>query len=110
MDGLTDMQREIIQRGIVTKEKALQFNESLNLDEYGTRERPTVHPTSWRAYKWFSAAESLANSGAPNLNFDNLVRKGNDHISMVETSHLSPESLRTEAVFSRRRVSKWKSW
>ena len=38
MDGLTDMQREIIQRGIVTKEKALQFNESLNLDEYGTRE------------------------------------------------------------------------
>ena len=116
MDGLTDMQREIIQRGIVTKEKALQFNESLNLDEYGTRERPTVSPLAsdkplQRAYKWFSAAESLANSCVGFGNFDNLVRKGNEHISMVETSHLGPESPRTEAerYSLGRRVSKWKT-
>ena len=115
MDGLTDMQREIIQRGIVTKEEAQHFNESFNLDEYGTRERPTVSPLAsdkplQRAYKWFSAAESLANSGAPNLNFDNLVRKANEHISMIETSHLGPESPRTEAerYSLGRRVSNWK--
>ena len=115
MDGLTDLQREIIQRGIVTKDEAQHFNESFNLDEYGTRERPTISPLAsdkplQRAYKWFSAAESLANSGAPNLNFDNLVRKANEHISMVETSHLGPESPRTEAeqYSLGRRVSNWK--
>ena len=109
------MQREIIQRGIVTKEEAQHFNESFNLDEYGTRERPTVSPLAsdkplQRAYKWFSAAESLANSGAPNLNFDNLVRKANEHISMIETSHLGPESPRTDAERNSlgRRVSNWK--
>jgi len=97
------------------KDNFKEFEENLSLDTYGTREAPTVSPLAsdkplQRAYKWFSAAESLAISGAPNLNFDNLVRKANQHISMVETSHLSPESPRTEAerYSLGRRVSNWK--
>ena len=97
------------------KDNFKEFEENLSLDTYGTREAPTVSPLAsdkplQRTYKWFSAAESLANSGVPNLNLDNLVRKGNEHISMVETSHLSPESPRTEAERHSlgRRVSKWK--
>ena len=91
MDKLTDMQREMIAAGMVKKEDVDKYQENLSLDKYGTREMPTVSPLAsdkplQRAYKWFSAAESLANSGAPNLNFDNLVRKGKEHISMVETS------------------------
>ena len=115
MDKLTDMQREMIAAGMVKKEDVDKYQENLSLDKYGTREMPTVSPLAsdkplQRAYKWFSAAESLANSGAPNLNFDNLVRKGTEHISMVETSHLGPESPRTEAeqYSLGRRVSNWK--
>ena len=115
MDKLTDMQREMMAAGMVKKEDVDKYQENLSLDKYGTREMPTVSPLAsdkplQRAYKWFSAAESLANSGAPNLNFDNLVCKGTEHISMVETSHLGPESPRTEAErYSLGcRVSNWK--
>ena len=115
MDKLSSMDRERVAAEGVTRDNFKIFEEELSLDKYGTREMPTVSPLAsdkplQRAYKWFSAAESLANSGAPNLNFGNLVRKGTEHISMVYTTHLSPESPRTEAERNslERRVSNWK--
>ena len=115
MDKLSAMDRERIAAEGVTRDNFKIFEEELSFDKYGTREVPTVSPLAsdkplQHAYKWFSAAERLANSGAPNLNFDNLVCKGTEHISMVETSHLGPESPRTEAErYSLGcRVSNWK--
>ena len=115
MDKLSSMDRERVAAEGVTRDNFKIFEEELSRDKYGTREVPTVSPLAsdkplQHAYKWFSAAERLANSGAPNLNFDNLVRKANEHISMVETSHLGPESPRTEAeqYSLGRRVSNWK--
>ena len=115
MDKLSAMDRERVAAEGVTRDNFKIFEEELSFDKYGTREVPTVSPLAsdkplQHAYKWFSAAERLANSGAPNLNFDNLVCKGTEHISMVETSHLGPESPRTEAErYSLGcRVSNWK--
>ena len=79
MDKLPAMDRERIAAEGVTRDNFKIFEEELSRDKYGTREVPTVSPLAsdkplQHAYKWFSAAERLANSGAPNLNFDNLVR------------------------------------